>query len=135
MPVPINTCRFFWEGVGDKKKYHRLKSTEVYKPKDPGVLGLGVINTRILIKHLPNVKMDVAPVATNKKIRTFGIGELWPNMRILKTFTRLFNFFDASIMVPKAYPTRAGTLPFTAPWAGREKFVEQTYHRTGAHPT
>jgi hypothetical protein len=53
-----------------------VKSTEVYKPKDPGVLGLRVINTRVLIKHLPNVKMDVAPVATNEKIRTFGIGEL-----------------------------------------------------------
>jgi hypothetical protein len=39
-------ARFFWEGVGDKKKYHWLKWGEVCKPKDLG--GLGIINSSVL---------------------------------------------------------------------------------------
>jgi hypothetical protein len=36
--------RFFWEGVGDKRKYHMVDWATVCKPKEFG--GLGIINTR-----------------------------------------------------------------------------------------
>lgn len=36
--------RFFWEGVGNKKKYHMIKWEALSRPKDFG--GLGFIDTR-----------------------------------------------------------------------------------------
>jgi hypothetical protein len=39
-------ARFFWEGVGDKKKYHWVNWAEVCKPKERG--GLGVMNTELM---------------------------------------------------------------------------------------
>jgi hypothetical protein len=39
-------ARFFWEGVGDKRKYHWVNWVEVCKPKDQG--GLGVMNTKLM---------------------------------------------------------------------------------------
>jgi hypothetical protein len=39
-------ARFFWEGIGDKRKFHWVNWPEVCRPKDQG--GLGIINTRLL---------------------------------------------------------------------------------------
>jgi hypothetical protein len=39
-------ARFFWEGVGDKRKYYWVNWAEVCKPKDQG--GLGVMNTKLM---------------------------------------------------------------------------------------
>jgi hypothetical protein len=39
-------ARFFWEGIGDKRKFHWVNWPEVCQPKDQG--GLGIINTRLL---------------------------------------------------------------------------------------
>jgi hypothetical protein len=39
-------CRFFWEGVGDKRKYHMVDWASVCKPKAFG--GLGILNTRLM---------------------------------------------------------------------------------------
>ena len=38
--------RFFWEGVGEKIKYHWVNWPTVCQPKDQG--GLGIINSRLL---------------------------------------------------------------------------------------
>jgi hypothetical protein len=37
-------CRFFWEGTGDKRKYHWVNWHEVCQPKYQG--GLGNMNTK-----------------------------------------------------------------------------------------
>jgi hypothetical protein len=39
-------ARFFWEGVGEKRKFHWVNWPEVCRPKDQG--GLGIINTWFL---------------------------------------------------------------------------------------
>jgi hypothetical protein len=38
--------RFFWEGQGNKRKYHLVSWQEICKPKDQG--GLGVMNTKLM---------------------------------------------------------------------------------------
>jgi hypothetical protein len=38
--------RFFWEGVGNKRKQHWVNWAEVCQPKDQG--GLGITNTKIM---------------------------------------------------------------------------------------
>jgi hypothetical protein len=38
--------KFFWEGVGNKKKYHMIKWDALDKPKEFG--GLGFIDTRAM---------------------------------------------------------------------------------------
>jgi hypothetical protein len=40
----------FWEGQGNKKKYHLVSWQEICKPKDQG--GLGVMNTKLMIQAL-----------------------------------------------------------------------------------
>jgi hypothetical protein len=37
-------ARFFWEGVGDKRKYHMVDWAKVCKPKE--FEGLGILNTK-----------------------------------------------------------------------------------------
>jgi hypothetical protein len=49
-------ARFFWEGIGDKRKFHWVNWPEVCQPKDQG--GLGIINTRLLNIALMK-KMDL----------------------------------------------------------------------------
>jgi hypothetical protein len=39
-------ARFFWEGVGNKRKYHMVDWSMVCKHREFG--GLGVINTRLI---------------------------------------------------------------------------------------
>jgi hypothetical protein len=39
-------ARFFWEGVGDRRKYHMVDWATICKPKDFG--GLGILNTRLM---------------------------------------------------------------------------------------
>jgi hypothetical protein len=39
-------CRFFWEGVGDQRKFHMVNWTTMCKPKDQG--GLGILNTKLM---------------------------------------------------------------------------------------
>ncbi|KAK1646353.1 hypothetical protein QYE76_064158 [Lolium multiflorum] len=39
-------CRFFWEGVGNKRKYHMVDWATVCKPKAFG--GLGILNTKLM---------------------------------------------------------------------------------------
>ena len=39
-------ARFFWEGQGNKRKYHMVNWQDICKPKDLG--GLGVINTKLM---------------------------------------------------------------------------------------
>jgi hypothetical protein len=39
-------ARFFWEGAGDKRKYHMVDWPTVCKPKVFG--GLGILNTRLM---------------------------------------------------------------------------------------
>jgi hypothetical protein len=38
--------KFFWRGAGNNFKYHMIRWSVVYGPKEQG--GLGIINTRIL---------------------------------------------------------------------------------------
>lgn len=42
--------RFFWEGVGNKKKYHMIKWEALASPKEFG--GLGFVDTRAMNKAL-----------------------------------------------------------------------------------
>jgi hypothetical protein len=42
--------RFFWEGQGNKRKYHLVAWQEICKPKDQG--GLGVMNTKLMNQAL-----------------------------------------------------------------------------------
>jgi hypothetical protein len=39
-------CRFFWEGQGNKRKYHMVAWEDICKPKAQG--GLGVMNTKLM---------------------------------------------------------------------------------------
>jgi hypothetical protein len=39
-------ARFFWEGIGDKRKFHWVNWPAVCWPKDQG--GLGVVNSRFM---------------------------------------------------------------------------------------
>jgi hypothetical protein len=38
--------RFFWEGQGNKKKYHMVAWEDICKPKDQG--GLGIMSTKLM---------------------------------------------------------------------------------------
>jgi hypothetical protein len=39
-------ARFFWEGVGPKRKYHMVDWATVCKPKEFG--GMGILNTKVM---------------------------------------------------------------------------------------
>jgi hypothetical protein len=48
--------RFFWEGQGDKRKYHLVNWKNICRPKSQG--GLGVLNTKPMNISLME-KMDL----------------------------------------------------------------------------
>ena len=39
-------CRFFWEGVGERRRYHLVDWATVCSPKESG--GLGIVNTKLM---------------------------------------------------------------------------------------
>jgi hypothetical protein len=65
--------RFFWEGVGEKRKYHMVDWATVCKPKEFGVLG--ILNTRnVNIALMPN-----GSGSCTKGQRVYGWTSLRPN--------------------------------------------------------
>ncbi|KAJ1255620.1 hypothetical protein BS78_K181300 [Paspalum vaginatum] len=60
--------RFFWQGVGNKKKYHMVKWEHLARPKDFG--GLGFLDTRtmnraMLVKWLVRLDSEEANICLN----------------------------------------------------------------------
>ena len=55
LPEDTHTCfykhpgRFFWEGKGNKRKYHMVSWQNIFKPREQGGLGaMNIMNTKLM---------------------------------------------------------------------------------------
>ncbi|KAK1607583.1 hypothetical protein QYE76_031256 [Lolium multiflorum] len=121
-------CRFFWEGVGDKQKYHMVDWASVCKPKAFG--GLGILNTRLmnialmlkwiwkiyqgdtgLWADLINAKyLQGAKHKVNNGLRTYFWLDWWTGSGpLLARFPRIFSCCDQPFVTVHAARTMEGT--------------------------
>jgi hypothetical protein len=77
--------RFFWEGQGNKRKYHLVAWKEICKPKDQGVLG--VMNTKLMNQALMLKWIWRMFSGENENL-------LW--LKLLRAKYRCTNFFNSN---------------------------------------
>jgi hypothetical protein len=77
--------RFFWEGQGNKRKYHLVAWQEICKPRDQG--GLGVMNTKLMNQAFM-LKWIWRMLSGEKKKK------LW--LKLLRAKYRCNNFFNSN---------------------------------------
>uniref|UniRef100_A0A452ZZZ2 Reverse transcriptase zinc-binding domain-containing protein n=1 Tax=Aegilops tauschii subsp. strangulata TaxID=200361 RepID=A0A452ZZZ2_AEGTS len=124
--------RFFWAGENNKQKYHMVKWSEIYKPKDQG--GLGVISSKrmniaLLSKWLWRIQTEEGglwlQIIRGKYLRgqllafasRSGGSQFWQSVMSLLPILRI----GTSIQIGSG----AATLFWLDKWAGPRPFAER----------